>query len=334
MIPCHSFTAIDSHTAGATTRIVTSGVPRLSGDSMLERMEDFADNHDHIRRTLMLEPRGNANMSGAFLTEPITAGADLGVIFTHSQGYHLMCGHGALGVACAAVETGLVAFEEPRTSIVLDTPAGPIAINVDTHGGNVVQATFRNVPAFVFQRDMLVSVNGGRTVSVNVAFGGVPVILAEAQDMGLDIKEGVSEEAIEIALSVIEQVAGEPVLKHPESQLPMSAGMVLISDAPISSAANSKGLIVTSAGGVDRSPCGAATCARMAQLYFQNKLELGAEFVHEGILGTRFSGRLVERKQTGSYESVVPEVSARAHIVGFNKWVIDGDDPLRDGFLF
>lgn len=327
-----AFTVIDSHTAGATTRIVTSGGPVLAGNTMREKMEDFRANYDHVRRTLMLEPRGNANMTGAFITETTNQAADMGIIFTHANGFHAMCGHGAIGVACAAVETDLIASSEPSTSLMLETPAGLISVRIDLDEGCVQQATFRNVPSFVIGKGVIVGLASGRNIKVDVAHSGVPVILANAEDADLEISLSALPQAIEIGLSICEQVANQFEAQHPETLEPVIPNLVMFSGSPTVPNAHFKDVVVSRSGDIDRSPCGAATCARMAQLHAQGKLSLGEEFIQEGILGTVFSGRLVSRTKVGSYDAVIPEVSARAHIIGLNRWIIDADDPLDTGF--
>lgn len=333
MQPNRIFTVIDSHTAGATTRIVTSGGPRLSGNTMQQKLQDFVENHDHIRRALMLEPRGNATMSGAFITEATTKEADLGVIFTHATGFHAMCGHGAVGVACAAVENGLVASSEPCTSLILDTPAGLIPINIDFVEGRVKRATFRNVPSFVYEKGLTVTLPEGGSTAVDVAYGGVPVILADAEAAGLDITIRSLRHIVEVGQSILEQVSGKVDLQHPETSQSMSPNLVMFSGPPTVPNARFKNAVVSNSGVVDRSPCGAATCARMAQLHAQGALSNGEEFTQEGILGTVFTGRVVGRAMVGEFDAVLPEVSARAHIIGLNRWMLQDDDPLRDGFI-
>jgi proline racemase len=330
--PLRVFHAVDSHTAGATTRIVTAGSPRLKGKTMWEKMRDFQENYDHIRRALMLEPRGSENMSGAFLTEPTLPEAELGVIFTHANGYHSMCGHGAIGVACAAVETGLVPFAEPTTNVILETPAGLVPLRVDINHGQVSRATFQNVPCFLRTKEVKVALSGGRTLEVDLAYGGVPVIIAEAEAAGLTVGLGTIDAAIRLAAVIREQVAKQVRPRHPESGDPMIVDIVMFNGPATVPHASFKDIVVSSPRQVDRSPCGAGTCARMAQLHARGMLDVGEEYVQEGILGTLFSGRLVDCVNIGGHQAVIPEVTGRAHIVGFNQWIIDADDPLHEGF--
>lgn len=300
---------------------------------MWEKMQDFQENYDRIRRALMLEPRGNENMSGAFLTEPTLPEAGLGVIFTHANGYHSMCGHGAIGVACAAVETGLVPFAEPATTVVLETPAGLVPVRVDINHGRVSRATFRNVPCFLHTKGVKVALSGGRTLEVDLAYGGVLVIIAEAEAAGLTVGLGTIDEAIRLAAVIRQQVAQQVQPRHPESGEPMIVDIVMFNGAPTVPNATFKDIVVSSPRQVDRSPCGAGTCARMAQLHARGILDLQEEYVQEGILGSIFSGRVVDRAHIAGFETVIPEVTGRAHIVGLNQWIIDADDLLGEGFL-
>ena len=152
------FAAVDSHTEGMPTRVITGGLAPIPGDSMQERRLYFEEHLDHLRLLLMREPRGHSAMSGAFLQPPTRPDADWGVLFVEVSGLLPMCGHGTIGVATVLVETGMVAVSEPETVIRLDTPAGLVEATVTVSEGRAERVRLRNVPAFVAELDATVEV--------------------------------------------------------------------------------------------------------------------------------------------------------------------------------
>jgi len=333
MKPLHVFSVIDSHTAGAATRIVTAGVPRLRGATMAQKTAYFQSHFDKIRASLVLEPRGNSAMSGAFLVEPVHPEADLGVIWTYAGGYHPMCGHGTIGVACAAVELGWVEPVQPATRVLLDMPAGLVPVRVALENGVVQGATFRNVPCFLYKEGVKVELPGVGTIPVDIAYGGDFVVLAETAHLGMELSAEALPRAVELALRLRDALGQQAEVCHPISGQAQHVDMVMISGPAAASSAHYKNLVVSGAGEVDRSPCGVGTSARMAQLHAKGELALGQEFVQEGIIGTLFKGQLVRETTVAGLPAVTPEITAQAFIIGFNQWIIDPADPLQDGFL-
>src|SRR5580693_4732186 len=166
------FGAVDSHTEGMPTRVITSGVGVLPGATMFERMRYLETQRDDLRTLLMYEPRGHASMSGAILQPPIRPDADAGVVFIEVSGCLPMCGHGTIGTATVLVETGMVEVTEPVTLIRLDTPAGLVEASVRVRDGRAEEVTIRNVPSYLHLRDAAVHVPGLGDVLIDLAFGG------------------------------------------------------------------------------------------------------------------------------------------------------------------
>src|ERR1700755_2096905 len=154
------FHAVDSHTEGMPTRVVTGGVGTIPGATMFDKRRYFVDHLDHIRRLLMNEPRGHSAMSGAILQPPTRPDADYGVVYIEVSGCLPMCGHGTMGVATVLVETGMVEVTEPVTTIRLDTPAGLVVADVEVSDGRATSVTIQNVPSFLQVRDARVKVPG------------------------------------------------------------------------------------------------------------------------------------------------------------------------------
>ncbi|MBV9803269.1 MAG: proline racemase family protein [Solirubrobacterales bacterium] len=325
------FTAVDSHTEGMPTRVITGGLGPVPGASMQERRLYFRDHLDDLRLLLMREPRGHGAMSGAFLQPPTRPDADWGVLFVEVSGLLPMCGHGTIGVATVLVETGMVEVTEPETRIRLDTPAGLVEVTVSVSGGRAERATLRNVPAFTAALDARVRVRSLGEVTYDMAYGGNFYALVSAASVGLDpVPENADvliERGLEIAAAI--NAGAEPV--HPTDSAIRGCKHVVF-HAPGDNGAHARNATAIHPGWLDRSPCGTGTSARMAALHARGELALGQEFVNESIIGSRFIGRLVEEVAVGTTPAVVPEVSGRAWVTGMAQYLLDPTDPFPTGF--
>ena len=315
--------AVDSHTEGMPTRVVTGGVDPLPGATMLERKLWLEREDDGLRQLLMNEPRGHAAMSGAILQPPCREEADWGVVFIEVSGYLPMCGHGTIGVATVLVETGLVAVTEPETVVTLDVPAGLVEARVTVCDGRAEAVTIRNVPSFAHALDQ--SAHG---IAYDMAFGGNFYAIADAAAAGLTVAPEHAPALIEAGLALMAAVP-EPV--HPEHAAIRGCHHVIWT-APPGDEADGRAATAIHPGWVDRSPCGTGTSARMAQRHARGELALGEPFVHESIIGTRFTGRLVEATEVAGRLAVVPEITGRAWITGTAEYVLDPTDPFPRGF--
>jgi proline racemase len=328
----HVIQAIDSHTAGEPTRIVTGGLPAVPGVSMAEKRGNLQGAHDQLRRALVLEPRGHDAIVLAFLLPPCAPGAHLGVVFANDVGYLGMCGHGAIGVATVAVATGMVAAVEPVTEVVLDTPVGEVECRVDVAGGRVRSVTITNVPSFLFRQRVIVPVHGFGKVAADVAWGGNWFAFVEADQLGLAVERTHLPVLLQAATAVREALVREGVRGvHPDrgaEELIDHVKLFAPFDGP---EPGSRALTLCPGSAWDRSPCGTGTSAKLAVLHGKGELEIGQWFVSESVLGTRFSARIVRQTRVGAFAAVVPEVRGSAWITAFPTFVIDPDDPCRFG---
>lgn len=326
------FAAVDSHTEGMPTRVITGGLGPVPGNSMQERRLYFERHLDDLRLLLMREPRGHGAMSGAFLQPPTRPDADWGVLFVEVSGLLPMCGHGTIGVATVLVETGMVEVTEPETRIRLDTPAGLVEVAVAVSGGRAERVTLRNVPAFVSALDAQVDVAAlGASVTYDMAYGGNFYALVPAASIGLDPVPDNSEELIARGLAIADAINAIAPPVHPLDAAIRGCKHVVF-HAPGEDGANARNATAIHPGWLDRSPCGTGTSARMAALHARGELALGQEFVNESIIGGRFIGRLVEEVEVGATPAVVPEVTGRAWITGMGQYLLDPTDPFPAGF--
>ncbi len=327
-------TAIDAHVAGEPIRVIISGLPQLPGNSVAEKRLYMEQHHDRLRTALMHEPRGHQDMYGAVLVPPTHPDADLGVFFMDGSEYLPMCGHGSIGVATVAVETGLVAAVEPETTLTMDTPAGLVSARAQTRGVRVESVTIRNVPSFLHTADARIRVPGLSTpLTLDVAYGGAFFALVEARPFDLPLDAAHVRQWIAWGLAVKQAVNEQLDMRHPDPDIPLhGVELVEFHTPPLSPGSDARSLTVFGDGQADRSPCGTGTSAVLAARYAKGQIGLNEPFVNESILGTRFTGRVVAEATVGPYRAAVPEITGSAWIVGFHQFILDEADPLRDGF--
>jgi trans-L-3-hydroxyproline dehydratase len=329
----HRIRTIDSHAAGEPLRLIVEGLPSPEGETMLAKREWAQKHIDHLRRSLMLEPRGHADMYGAILTEPVTSGAHAGVLFMHNEGWSTMCGHGVIAVTTIAIERELIWPGGPN--LVLDSPAGRIEASASVSESNgqrkVSSVSFRNVASYVWEAGIPVTV-GGRTLLVDVAFGGAFYAIVDAESAGLAVDTSRLGELRRLGMEIKREVERLRQVSHPEdSGLQGIYGTIFTAPAQHPDA-HLRNVTIFADAEVDRSPCGTGTAAVMAVLSEMGVLSEDAPFVHESIVGTLFVGRIAGRRPVGEIAAIVPEIQGSAWITGEHTFLIDGDDPLRAGF--
>ncbi|POX50967.1 proline racemase [Streptomyces sp. Ru71] len=327
-----TISAVDSHTEGMPTRVVTGGVPAVPGDTMAERRRHAMRHLDELRRFLVDEPRGHSAMSGAVLQPPTRPDADWGVLYIEVSGFLPMCGHGTIGVATVLVETGMVTVTEPETVVRLDTPAGLVEARVEVRDGRAHSVTLRNVDAFALELDATVKVPGLGDIRYDMAYGGNFYAVVELVRLGLPFDRAHKDEILAAGLAVMRAVNEQRRPVHPADPLISGCKHVQFL-APDSTARHSRNAMAIHPGWFDRSPCGTGTSARMAQLHARGELPLHTEFVNESFIGTRFTGRLVGTAEVGGRPAVVPEFTGRAWITGTANYLLDPDDPFPHGFV-
>ena len=336
--------AIDLHACGEPGRVIVGGVLDVPGTTMFEKARYFEQHADDIRKRMLNEPRGYPALCCNVIVPPCNPQAQAGYIIMEHVEYPGMSGTNTICVATALLETGMLPMTEPITEITLEAPAGLIRITAECHNGKVRQVTFRNVPAFAVYLDREIEVPQLGTVTVDVAYGGMFYAIAEAAQFGLQLTPDEGADITRITEMIKAAAAEQLPVTHPEQ--PGFSGVTIAQlSGPAHSAQNHMRNAVTVSTGqldwakpstwtgvLDRSPCGTGTCARMATLHARGRLGLNQDFRHEGVLGTVFTGRLLEETQVGPYRAVVPTIGGTAWITGFASYVLDPEDPFPQGF--
>jgi proline racemase len=330
-------TAVDAHACGEPGRVITGGVLDVPGRTMFEKKNWLATHADHIRLRMLREPRGYPALCCNVILPPTHPDADAGFVIMEQVEYPPMSGSNTICVVTVLIETGMVKVEEPVTRLKLDTPAGLISIEAEVRDGKVRNVTFRNVPAFATHLGESLDIPGLGTVVVDVAYGGMFYVIADATQFGLRLTPDEGREVVRIAELIKSAAQQQLPVVHPENPGISGISIAQLTAPPSAPGAHARNNVVVSTGAhgtgcLDRSPCGTGTCARMAVLHAKGQLPLGVDFVHEGVLGTTFTGRLVEETTVGPYRAVVPTLSGQGWITGFASYVLDPEDPFPSGF--
>jgi proline racemase len=314
---------VDYHTGGEPFRIVTGGVEPLRGATILDRRRDALERLDHVRRLLVNEPRGHADMYGCHVVPPNDDGAHLGVVFFHNAGYSTACGHGTIALVTWALEEGIVERREGETRVVVDVPSGRLETWATVERGRVRSVRFRNVPAFVWARRLPAA-----GLEVDVAFGGAFYACARER-----IEPSELPRLIELGRAVKRDLEAAHRVVHPaEPELRDVYGVIFWQEEghhPLTQ----RNVTVFADGEVDRSPCGSGTSARLALLDADGELGRGDELRHLSIVGSEFRARVVGATDVAGVPAVVTEVEGSAYRTGSAEFTLDPDDPLGEGFL-
>jgi trans-L-3-hydroxyproline dehydratase len=325
---------IDGHTAGEPLRVIIDGFPIPQGDSILAKRRWVREHHDGLRRALMWEPRGHADMYGCLLTEPTTDDGDLGVLFMHNEGLSTMCGHGIIGLVKIGFDSGILESADDAPLVRIDTPAGRVtATAARNDDGSIREVTFLNVPSFVLESGLTVEVDGLGDLTCDIAFGGAFYAYVDADGLGLELKPESCREIIDTGMCIKRAVMEQFQIIHPagDPDLNFLYGTIFISRQQTD--AHSRNVCVFAEGEVDRSPTGTGVSGRAAIHHAQGELGLGESIRIESILGTAFTVSAVETTKAGDIPAIIPRVSGRAFITGRHEFLIDPDDPVGDGFL-
>ncbi len=337
-------TAVDAHAAGEPGRVITGGILDVPGKTMLDKRNYLESHQDDIRKLMLQEPRGYPALCCNVILPPTHPEADAGYVIMEHTEYPGMSGTNTICVVTVLLETGMLPMYEPVTDLTLEAPAGLIKVRAHCEGGKVKQVIFRNVPAFAIYLDAEVEVPTLGRVTVDVAYGGMFYAIADSEPLGLRLTPDEGRDIVRIS-ELIRAAANEQLpVSHP--QIPEFNGITIsqLSGPPSQPNAHRKNVVTvatgeldwerpaTWTGAIDRSPCGTGTCAKMAALYAKGQLGLHQDFRHEGILGTIFTGKLVDATQVGKYPAVIPTLSGQAWITGFANYVVDPDDPFPQGF--
>lgn len=336
--------AVDLHACGEPGRVITGGVLDVPGKTMFEKSLYLQQHMDDLRLLMLREPRGYPAANCNLLLPPAHPEADAGFVIMEQVEYPPMSGTNTICVVTTLLEIGMVRASGDRVRLKLEAPAGLIEVEAQMRDGRVTAVTFQNQPAFAIHLDARVEVPQLGTVTVDVAYGGMFYVIINAEQFGLKLTPDEARDIVRIGEMVKAASREQLPVVHPENAAIRGITIAQLSAPPLGDANRRNAVVVSTGeldwnrpsswiGTLDRSPCGTGTCAKMAVLHAKGLLPLNQDFVHEGILGTTFTGRLISQTKTGPYNSVIPTITGRAWITGFANYVLADDDPFPQGFV-
>lgn len=327
----NSISVVDSHTQGNPTRVVIGGLPPILGKTMIDKMNYVRSNLDDLVTGIQWEPRGHDDIFLTIITSPVNPEANFGVVYKGQYEYFFMCGHGTIGTVTVAIETGIVKANEPFTDVLLDTPSGLVSAKARVENGSVKSVTIRNVPSFLYKKDVYVEIPKIGKVRGDISFGGDFFYITESSELGINLDTIQIEELIQIGSKIKNAVNNSISVSHPVIKEVHEIHGTIINGPPTNPKADCRNLAFSGTH-VDRSPCGTGTCAKMAALFGRGKLKKGDIFITESILGTTYEGKIVDEIKFENYNAIIPEITGQAWISGFNNLLIDPEDPFKYGF--
>lgn len=339
-----TITAVDAHACGEPGRVIIAGAPDVPGKTMFEKKAYLEAHCDDLRKLMLREPRGYPASNCNLILSATHPDADAGFVIMEQVEYPPMSGTNTICVVTVLLETGMIPVRGPMMRLKLDTPAGLVEVEAEIQDEKVVRVTFENVPAFATHLDAPIEVRQLGTVKVDVAYGGMFYVIADAEPFGLRLTADEGRDIARIG-EMIKAAAQEQLpVAHPENPAISGVTIAQLSAPSITRGVDRRNAVIVSTGklhwdepsswtgALDRSPCGTGTCAKMAALHAKGQLPIAHDFVHEGVLGTTFTGRLLRETRVGERSAVVPAISGRAWITGFSTYVLDPSDPFPEGF--
>jgi proline racemase len=326
-------TVVDMHTGGEPVRIITGGYPKIPKGTILERRAYVRDNLDDLRKLLIFEPRGHYDMYGALLVEPGLPDADLAVLFLHNEGYSTMCGHAVIALGRYAVDQGIVAAQEPFTTVRIECPCGLVAARVAVENGKAGAVSFESVPAFLLASDKTLQVPDYGEIGFDIAYGGAFYALADCAQFGLRFGRNRVRDFIDAATALSEAVKRDFRISHPDADdLGFLYGSILTEGDGTDGRAT-KNVCVFADAEVDRSPTGSGVTARLAAMHAKGQIGVGETRIFESIIGSQFTGAVERTTTCGPHAAVTARVGGRAFYSGKAEFMLEPDDTLGKGFL-
>jgi 4-hydroxyproline epimerase len=326
-----TFFCVDAHTCGNPVRLVAGGGPTLKGDNMSQKRQHFLKEYDWIRTGLMFEPRGHDMMSGSILYPPHDPENDVAVLFIETSGCLPMCGHGTIGTITIAIEEGLIQPKVPGV-VRMEAPAGLVLIEYKQEGKKVTSVKLRNVAAYLAATDLEVECPDLGTLTIDVSYGGNYYAIVDPQPNFKGIEDYTAGQLIAWSQVLRKRINEKYQFVHPQDPTINTCTHILWAGATLSEDATARNAVFYGDKAIDRSPCGTGTSARMAQWFAKGKLKVGEPFIHESIIGSKFTGRVEEVVKINDFDAIIPSVEGWAKVYGYNTIKIDDDDPYAHGF--
>ncbi|ETQ58310.1 proline racemase [Acinetobacter baumannii UH7607] len=326
---------VGAHAGGERNDVITGGVLDVPGQTMFDKMTYLQEQKDEIRKLILQEPRGNVTQCVNLVLPSNHPNADAGFVIMESEYYVPMSGTNTICTVTVLLETGMIPMVEPITRFTLEAPGGLVGIEARCENGKCIDVKFKNVPCFVFGLDKFVEVEGLGTVKVDVSYGGMIYAIVDAQSVGFSLTPDEAADLVEVGERIKKAAAQQVPAIHPEQPLihtinqTLFAGSISTNNEGLKTAKNA---VIVSPGRLDRSPCGTGTSARLAVMHARGQIGLNEKFVHESVIGSKFTGIIEEIGSIAGQTSITPSITGSAWITGFYQHVLDASDPFPEGF--
>ncbi|MEO0751423.1 MAG: proline racemase family protein [Pseudomonadota bacterium] len=336
--------AIEVHAEGEPGRVITAGIPDLPGESVFAKMQWMQGNADQFRKLILREPRGYPGLCANVIVPPCDPRADAGFIIMEQTEYPPMSGSNAICVVTVLLETGVLPMQEPVTELTLETPAGLVTAKARCDGGKVTAVTVQNVASFALHLDAPLEADGLGKITVDIAWGGMFYVLADADALGIDLAPENGAQVVRASERILAAAREQLPVVHPENPNITGPTITFLSGKPVDLSADARCAVTVSSGGydpnrpnaipgaLDRCPCGTGTSAKMAVLHARGLLKPGENYVNAGPLGTTFTGRVEGIVQVAGYPAIIPSVTGQAWIYGTSQYMLDPSDPFPEGY--
>ncbi len=324
---------IDSHTAGEPTRLIVGGVGPIPGATMKAKRDHFKTRLDHIRLRLTREPCGSREIMAAMVTEPVTEGADFGLIFMDARRYPFLCGHATIGAVTTLIEAGMLAAGQQEVTITVDTPSGPMQTVAHIQNNHVQSVAIEMVPSFVYRTDQILSLPQLGSIHTDTVCVGGFFIMVAAEQIEMQLTAANSAKLIATGMALIDAANQQLSVQHPTRPEVKTVDVVEFYDSSGHAHQQGSSIVIYGESHMDRSPCGTGTAAKITLLHHRRQLSVGQSFSNYSPLGTIFEGRIVGETRVGNLKAVKTEIRGSAYITGLHEFVIDTDDPFPEGFL-
>ncbi len=324
-------TMIEAHAEGEVGRIVTGGVVDLPGQTMLEKMNYINQVDDSLRRFLVFEPRGYAQMSTNLLFAPTHPEADAGFIILQGDRAHAMSGSNCICVVTVLLETGMIEMVEPETIVTLDTPAGLVRARATCKNGKCERVTLHMTASYADQLDAIVEVEGLGKVNTDISFGGIFYALIDPVQFGVKISPENARKLVDLGTRIHRAVNHQVDIRHP--QLDGLEGISYVMFVGHDDDGVMKGATILPPGRIDRSPCGTGNSARLAAMVDRGQIEIGETQIARSIIDSEFQVTAVKQTTVAGRPAILPTISGRGWIHGMHQIGVDPTDPYPLGYM-
>lgn len=322
---------MDTHAGGDVSRIVTAGVNALPGDSVRAQMVHLRDEADDLRRLLLEEPYGIAEMSVDLLVPPSDARAAAGYIIMEVMGYPIYSGSNTICTATAVLEAGIVSKREGTQTFALEAPAGLVDIEARVENGVVESITCEGLPSYIDTHDARIDVPGIGEITYHVAYSGGFYALVDATELGFELVAAEERRLATTAHAIVEAIREQRAFSHYSlgnvGPLPFLHFMGPV-DTPANGFHRSRSATYVHPGVICRSTTGTGTSARLALMNHRGEIRPGERLETVSLRDTRFVGEFREEQVVSGHRAVLNTISGKAHVIADSHIIANADDPM------